>query len=227
MASTIGVLSHAAVKRLNDLLLSATVVFWDFDGVIKDSVPVKTLAFEKLFLPYGREVADRVRQHHEANGGVSRYEKMPIYLGWAGRPATSDQVQDYCDRFSRLVRQAVIDAAWVPGVFEYLQAQHALQRFVLVTATPQEEIQQILLALGIFHCFCEVHGAPTPKEAAIRRVLQRLQCPVEEALVVGDSETDLRAAKANNISFLLRRTPINQSLQERYSGLVFDDFNHE
>ncbi len=199
-----------------------SVLFWDFDGVIKDSVTVKSLAFEQLFLPYGREVADRVRQHHEAHGGVSRFEKMPIYLAWAGEPVSAERIQDFCDRFSQLVRQAVINAAWVPGVREYLQAHHTRQRFILMTATPQEEVQQILHALKISHCFREVHGAPTPKATAIRDVLERLQCPPEQALVVGDSEADLDAAEANNVAFMLRRTPLNRSLQERFSGATFD-----
>ena len=58
------------------------VVFWDFDGVIKDSVGVKSDAFESIFLPFGRDVAAKVREHHEKNGGVSRHKKIPLYLAW-------------------------------------------------------------------------------------------------------------------------------------------------
>jgi phosphoglycolate phosphatase-like HAD superfamily hydrolase len=203
-----------------------SLVFWDFDGVIKDSVTVKSVAFEQLFVPYGLEVAVRVRRHHEAHGGVSRYEKMPIYLRWAGEQASADQVQEFCNRFSELVQQAVIDSPWVPGVLEYLQAHHARQRFVLLTATPQEEIQQLLRALDIAHCFHEVYGAPTAKAQAIGNVLRRLQCPPEQALVVGDSETDFDAAKANSVPFLLRRTALNEALQKQHSGAMFDDLSH-
>ena len=32
-------------------------IFFDFDGVIKDSVKVKSESFEKLFLPFGKKVA--------------------------------------------------------------------------------------------------------------------------------------------------------------------------
>ena len=217
---------HASWKQVEALLHKAFTVFWDFDGVIKDSVTVKSECFEQLFLPYGREVADRVRQHHEANSGVSRYEKMPIYLAWAGEPATAEKIQDFCDRFAQVVRQAVVDSPWVPGVREYFLAHHTRQRFVLVTATPQEEIQQILHSLKIAHYFREIHGSPTPKATAIRDVLQHLQCPLEHALVVGDSETDLNAAEANHVPFLLRRTALNQTLQEQYSGPMFDDLRY-
>jgi phosphoglycolate phosphatase-like HAD superfamily hydrolase len=204
------------------LLQTASLVFWDFDGVIKDSIAVKGDGFEQLFLRYGQDVARRVRQHHEAHGGLSRYEKIPIYLGWAAEVATRETIQEFCRQFSRLVRQGVIDAPWVPGVREYLQAHHGRQRFVLLTATPQEEIQEILQALGISQCFLEVHGAPTPKATAIRSVLRRLRCPLAQALVVGDSRSDLDAAEENRLVCLLRRTAWNHDLQKRYEAPCFD-----
>ena len=218
-------MSHASLEEF--ITLSATlskmkIVFWDFDGVLKDSVAVKSVGFEQLFLPYGQAVADRVRKHHEANGGVSRFEKMPVYLGWAGLPVTADNVQKFCDRFSTLVLQAVIDAAWVPGVREYLLARHGSQHFVLVTATPQKEIEAILHTLDIAQCFRQVYGAPTSKTAAIGAVLADLKCQPEHALMVGDSDTDFEAAQANQVSFLLRRTALNQVLQKRHVGPVFD-----
>lgn len=207
------------------LLRKATIVFWDFDGVIKDSVAVKTVGFEQLFLPYGKELAERVRRHHEAHGGVSRYEKIPIYLEWAGETVSAARVQDFCEGFARLVQQAVIDAPWVAGVREYLLAQHSRQCFVLVTATPQEEIQQILQALNIAHCFNRVFGAPASKTGSVRELLRELKCPPEWAVLVGDSEMDLKAAQENGVPFLLRCTVHNQTLQERYSGPRFEDLS--
>lgn len=208
-------------------LREASLIFWDFDGVVKDSVDVKTQAFERLFLPYGEEVARRVRQHHEANGGVSRFDKIPLYLAWAGESTSPEQVEAFCDRFSQAVLQEVIDAPWVPGVREYLLRHCAEQYFVLVTATPQDEIEQILTALELPHCFREVHGAPTKKASAIGAVLARQKCTPGQALMIGDAETDRQAAQTNSVPFLLRRTPLNLSMQARYAGPMFDDLNDE
>jgi phosphoglycolate phosphatase-like HAD superfamily hydrolase len=208
-------------------LRAAPLIFWDFDGVIKDSVEVKTAAFERLFLPYGTEVARRVGQHHEANSGVSRFEKIPLYLAWAGEPASPVQAAAFCERFSQAVMQAVIDAPWVPGVREYLLQHCTEQYFVLVTATPQEEIEQILAALELTHCFREVHGAPTQKASAIGTVLVRQKCAPNQALMIGDADTDRQAAQDNSVLFLLRRTPLNLSLQASYGGPMFDDLNDE
>lgn len=208
-------------------LREASLIFWDFDGVIKDSVDVKTSAFERLFLPYGADIASRVRQHHRSNGGVSRLDKMPLYLTWAGEPASVAQAEEFCDRFAKSVLQAVIDSPWVPGVREYLLGHFTEQYFVLVTATPQDEIEQILAVLELSHCFREVHGAPTKKTHAIKAVLTRLQCVPAQALMIGDTETDWQAAQANAVPFLLRRTPLNLSIQASCVGPMFDDLNNE
>ena len=109
-------MARETLKQIYDLLKEKHVLFWDFDGVIKDSVVIKSKGYEELFLPYGKEVVDRVNDHHENNGGISRYKKIPLYLGWAGEPAGPEQVKSFCDQFSKLVQQAVVHSPWVPGV---------------------------------------------------------------------------------------------------------------
>jgi len=199
------------------------LIFWDFDGVIKDSVAVKSLGYEKLFLPFGEEVVKLVNQHHEAHGGVSRYDKIPLYLDWAGEPANPIQIQKFCHQFSNLVQQAVIDSPWVPGVYKYLKSNHARQDFILMTATPQEEIEQILHTLELTCYFREMHGAPKTKSNVVKDVLKRLHYSPGQALVIGDSETDFDAAKQNNVAFFLRRTTLNQKLQNEFQGPSFDN----
>jgi len=213
------------VKQVLALLKESQIVFWDFDGVIKDSVMVKSAGYEKLFLPFGEDVVKRVNKHHNVHGGISRYEKIPLYLSWAGEPANPIQVQDFCDRFSELVQQAVVDSPWVPGVCEYLSSHYADQCFVLITGTPQKEIEEILHALNITRYFRNVYGAPKAKTIMVKDVLERLSCPFEQALVIGDSGTDLEAAKNNNVAFLLRRTSLNKELQKQFTGPSFENLN--
>ena len=206
------------------MLQRYATLFWDFDGVIKDSVAVKAQAFEWLFAPFGAEVAARVRRHHERNGGMSRYEKLPQYLRWAGQQDSAAEVSRYCELFSTAVQQAVIDSPWVPGAREYLQRNHGRQCCVLLSATPRAEMQAILTALDIVAWFREVHGAPTSKTEAIHSVLARWQCAPADALVIGDSDSDYAAARATGVEFLLRRTALNQHLQRAHAGLQCEDF---
>jgi phosphoglycolate phosphatase-like HAD superfamily hydrolase len=202
-------------------------LIWDFDGVIKESIEVKTEAFARLFAPFGTETVERVRAHHRRNGGLSRFEKIPLYLQWAGIAASPCEVQRYCAAFADAVRTAVIDADWVPGAQEYLQANQARQRLALVTATPQQEIEEIASALGIAACFQRICGAPLPKPDAVETLRERWCCARGDVLMIGDSESDHAAALGAGVDFLLRRTPFNRALQQSYHGPQCENFLHE
>jgi len=54
-------------------------IIFDFDGVIVESVQVKTDAFAEIYNPFGKEIVQKVVKHHKANGGISRFEKFELY----------------------------------------------------------------------------------------------------------------------------------------------------
>lgn len=212
---------------LIERLQSSQLIFWDFDGVIKDSLSAKSFAFEKIFLPYGHDFALLVRSHHEKNVGISRFEKIPLYLEWAGENVSKDLVGEFCSLFSETVFQSVVDSPWVPGVLEWLQRNHKQKHFFLVTTTPQNEIEEILFALKIDRCFQGVFGTPAEKKDVIKLVLKKQKIMPACALMIGDAETDLLAANANSVPFLLRKTGLNGDLQASYNGPQFFDLNDE
>jgi phosphoglycolate phosphatase-like HAD superfamily hydrolase len=215
------------VSRLvieTDILMGYRLCFWDFDGVIKDSIDVKSKAYFRLFEPFGLDVAEKVRQHHEANGGMSRFDKLPIYLHWAGLEPNQILVNEYCERFSQEVLQGVIDAPWVAGVEQYLRSNSHQQIFVLVSATPQDELECILHALNLTNCFADVYGAPTRKQDAIRNTLLVRGVGAIDSLMIGDARADLDAAVANHVPFLLRRHSSNAKVFDTYNGISVEDF---
>ena len=205
-------------------LMGFKLYFWDFDGVIKDSVDVKTQAYFQLFEPFGLDVAERVRLHHEANGGMSRFDKVPIYLQWAGLEPNITTVNEYCERFSQQVLQGVIDAPWVSGVEQYLRGNVHQQVFVLVSATPQGELEHILHALDLTMCFADVYSAPSRKQDAIHNTLLARGIDPSESLMIGDAQADLDAAVANQVPFLLRRHSSNNKVFATYTGTSVEDF---
>ena len=207
-----------------EYLKSAKTIFWDFDGVIKDSVVVKSDAFEQLFLPFGDEVAISVREHHEANGGMNRFEKLPIYLKWAGEEVTVELIDEYARKFSQLAKQKVINSEWVDGISDYLERNYNRQNFFLITATPQHEIENIIDKLNISKYFKQIIGSPTNKKDAIKNIIVNYSIKPEESLVVGDSVSDYEAAVLNQIVFVLRKTNLNQDLQNKLSCLMISNY---
>ena len=190
------------------------LVCWDFDGVIKDSVDVKTEAFYELFLKFGKQIARRVRDHHQQNGGMSRYEKIPIYLGFADQKTDEMAVNKVCKDFSKIVVSKVISSPWVDQSKKYLDKYFAIQNFVIITATPKHEIDYILRSLMIDHYFKSIYGAPIKKVVAVKKCLDQYEIPRRSAVMVGDSSADFEAAQANGINFILRKTSLNKSIQK-------------
>ena len=42
-------------------------IFFDFDGVIAESVDIKTQAFHQMYKIYGEDIAQKVAHHHIQN----------------------------------------------------------------------------------------------------------------------------------------------------------------
>ena len=206
-------------------LLSKKTIFLDFDGVIKESVEVKSKAFEQLFITFDEGVARRVKEHHEENGGMSRFDKLPIYLEWAKLKPTDELVNNYSDKFSALVKQKVIDSDWVPYVYQFIRDNIYKQSFFIITATPQSEIEEIVQAIGLLDYFKKIVGAPVMKSDALRKVIEEFCVDRSLAVMIGDSISDYEAAMDNQISFILRRTALNKSLQMELGCAMINDFN--
>jgi HAD superfamily hydrolase (TIGR01549 family) len=214
-------------QSLKKLLNDSSTIFWDFDGVIKDSMKVKTSAYKKLFSRHGKKIVDLIDIHHKENGGLSRFEKIPLYLSWTKEPVTKKNVQNYTKHFSLLVKQSVVESPWVPGIKDFLEKNYDNKKFILVTATPKDEIDEILDTLGISNYFKAVYGAPLPKSDALSLALNKFNSDTRKTIMIGDSYSDYEAAKNNKIFFALRKTNLNLALQSDTNCFIFDNFYDE
>ena len=111
---------------------------------------------------------------------------------FVGFSLTSQETEDRCLEYSKLVVQKVIDAPWVAGILDYLKSNSFHQRFVLITGTPYMEIIEILTALDIIDCFQTVYGSPTTKIKALNQEIQS-DTDVSKCLFIGDTLTDYEA----------------------------------
>ena len=89
-------------------------IIFDFDGVVVESVQVKTEAFAALYDSYGEQLVTKVVQHHLENGGMSRFEKFKIYHElFLNVKLSNSELLDLSNKFSKLVVQKVIGADYV------------------------------------------------------------------------------------------------------------------
>lgn len=185
--------------------MPGTLIF-DFDGVLAESVSVKTNAFALLFAGEGESAVRRIVGYHERNGGISRFEKVrTIYRDILRRPLDEGTFRSLCDRFAELVTDEVARSPWVPGAREFLESNAGRRRFYVVSGTPQEEMREIVRRRSMDGYFKCVFGSPRPKDSLLREVLEREGERPEEAAFVGDAETDWSAARSLGIPFVWRK----------------------
>jgi phosphoglycolate phosphatase-like HAD superfamily hydrolase len=184
-------------------------IVFDFDGVILESADVKTEAFVELYAGHGASVVARVREHHLANLGVSRFKKFAwIAENVLGSPLSEADSAALGQRFSDLALSRVLAAPFVPGAEAAIAALAArgLALFV-ASGTPHDELQLIVNQRGLGGSFREVHGTPREKPEIVGDVLARHGLAPGEVLFIGDGMTDYKAARQAGTEFLARDTP--------------------
>ncbi len=175
---------------------------FDFDGVLADSVEVKTRAFEALYLGHGPDVAARVVEHHRANGGMPRREKFAHYQAeFLGRPADQAELDLLCAAFSRLVVDKVAEADEIPGAGAFLRAWHGRIPLYVDSASPDEELAVVLSRRGLDGLFSGVYGSRRTKRENLEDILGQGGYAPDRVLFFGDAASDLNAAKACGTGF--------------------------
>ena len=177
--------------------------FFDFDGVLADSVEVKTRAFSKLFKPYGARIEAKVVSHHRRNGGMARQDKFQhYYKEFLKKPLNDKQMENLCNRFSSLVVDEVVACKEIQGAEGFLKRWHKKVFCFVVSATPDREISEIIerRRLGVY--FREILGSTRSKQENIELLIKKYDLDPEKCLLFGDTESDYRAAMSCNVKFM-------------------------
>lgn len=179
-----------------------SLIVFDCDGVLLESVDAKTRAFHKLAEPFGAEAQDRLALYHHLHGGVSRYEKIKwMYQEFTGRPCTEEELQQAGNRFAELAVGEVLAAPFVTGALEVLERWHGKVPLLVCSGTPEAELGMILEKRGLAKYFAGWRGTPPAKEILLQQIVRDMQVDPADVVMVGDADTDLRAAEAAETRF--------------------------
>jgi phosphoglycolate phosphatase-like HAD superfamily hydrolase len=201
-------------------------IIFDFDGVIIDSNIVKDKAFYSIFLDYGKDVASFSYNYHLENRGVSRFDKVEHVIKKFNLP--KKDYKKIISNFSSIVFRGVCESPLVEGIEEFLATNHNKYNFYIISATPTDELLQILEELNLKSYFKNFYGSPNNKKYWLANLTRMNRISVTDSLFVGDAYSDKDAAKKYSIDFCLRLTGDNDHLIDSdvlYSIENFINFN--
>lgn len=203
-------------------------VYFDCDGVILDSNTIKTDAFYQCALPWGEVAARKLRDHHVAHGGISRYRKFEWFLeNVVGQdPADPGDYERLLGEYAKQVRAGLRDCPADPAL-QPLREQLPGQRWVVVSGSDQDELREVLSARGLAPLFDGgIFGSPATKPEILEadRAAQPDRTP---ALFIGDARADAEAAAGSGIDFCfvehwseLSETPAPHAYSVRDLGVL-------
>lgn len=201
-------------------------IVYDFDGVITDTIDVKSNAFQKMYSKYGDKISMNIRNHHLLNGGMSRYEKLRLYhKKYLNINLSNENLTELANEFSNIVLEDVVKSDYIPGAKEHIDIMQKKYKLFVSTATPTKEIKEILRRKGIDRFFTDVFGSPEKKENHLKQILSKYKLNANDLIFFGDSKSDLLAAKSCNINFVLIMNAHNISLQKNFNCKKINDFN--
>lgn len=179
-------------------------IIFDFDGVIVESMDIKTRAFAFLFKDYPEHI-DEIIKFHTVHGGLSRFVKFEwIYKNILQKRLSQKQKIELGKSFANYVYEEVVKCPFVNGALEFLNNYYQKIRLFIVSGTPQEEIRSIVKARNLERYFIEVFGTPKKKSALNSGILKSHRLNPEEIIVIGDSVDDYEGAREAGIRFVGR-----------------------
>lgn len=185
----------------------ATLIL-DFDGVVVESLPLKTAAFRKIFSFAPSEHLDAIIAFHLENGGMSRYDKFRyIYANILHEDLTPEQEERLAAEYVGLIFDAMLTVPYVAGAEDLLRDCSRRLPLYIVSATPEGEMQEIARRRDLAKYFVRIYGSPKTKAECIREILAETGASPEEALFVGDAPNDWDAARATAVRFVARIPP--------------------
>jgi phosphoglycolate phosphatase-like HAD superfamily hydrolase len=199
-------------------------IIFDFDGVILDSVPVKTEAFRVLFDHYDKNMVDTFIDYHLLNGGMSRYLKIRYFFEQLlGQDISEKNIIQLAEEYSELTKRELAQQQYIiQDTITFIKQNYQTCRMHIASGAAEDDLNFICDTLDLTQYFFSIHGSPQSKDKLVKEIIESNQYIKDETILIGDSINDLDAANINNIVFY----GYNNSTLARYNYIdTFMDFD--
>lgn len=179
------------------------VIFFDFDGVILDSMPIRDYGFKKIFKGFPQKEVDDFLIYHNNNGGLSRFHKIEyFYNNILKKTISKKEIEKYANEFSEIMKNELINKKYlISDTLNFIRKNNDNFIYHIVSGSEQNELRFLCKKLDIDKYFKSIEGSPIPKNDLVKNILDKEKYKKEESILIGDSINDYEAASINGISF--------------------------
>ena len=166
-------------------------VAFDFDGTLVRSNGIKRDCFYQTVadVPGATAILDSLFASHYRGDRFALFGEVVRRLGVGLNPDA------LAGHYGKLCRERVAIAPEVPGAEAALtRLSQAGARMYLISATPQQPLEQLVSDRGLTRFFDLVLGAPIGKPAHLRRIIGECAITADDIAMVGDGHDDQAAA---------------------------------
>jgi phosphoglycolate phosphatase-like HAD superfamily hydrolase len=177
-------------------------IFFDFDGVIMDSMHLKLDGYCLAMAPYGfaRDDVNRLMRRHmgQSRRRIIRF----MHAELAGSEMPDGEFERALRVFNEHDDASRADMQPIPGSFEFLERVHQSYFTAVVTGTPEDFILRTTAHHDLDRYFDIVRGSPDTKRDILADLLAANGLSPAESLFIGDGRTDQEAADHHGMRFV-------------------------
>lgn len=181
------------------------LVMFDLDGTLVDSVPDLATAVDRMLVELGREPVGVERVRQWVGNGARVLVRRALAGGLDHSAVGEAETEEALARFLDIYADCHELITLYPGVHELLEAlSTAAVELAVVTNKPERFVAPLLEQVGLGGYFRWIIGGDTlpqqkPDPAALLQVMRLAGVSQEQALFVGDSRSDVLAARAAGV----------------------------
>ncbi|MFN3494382.1 MAG: HAD family hydrolase [Hydrogenophaga sp.] len=188
------------------LITRASLIVFDLDGTLVDTLEDLTAALDSALLRNGLAAAPRSVVLSQLHLGLEATARAVLSLQGVDGARHPKVVDDYLAHYAERAHRS---SHLYAGVAAFLTACLQQERQLAVcTNKPHRDAVELLAMLGVHDCFGLIVGIDTcgvgkPDPLPLLWTLERLGCAIDEALFIGDSQVDAECAARVGVEFLL------------------------
>ena len=175
-------------------------LFFDCDGVILNSNKVKTNAFYKIAIKYGKESAEKLVNHHINNGGISRYKKIKFFQNNIIKNNDLTLYENLVNDYAKILKKELLETEIAKGIFK-IKEIFPDSKIAVISGSDQKELLWLFNKLKIDHIFdAGIYGSPKSKEEIFKQIFKNSR-DILSAIYLGDSKYDYEVSKMYGMDF--------------------------